>query len=314
MIELYLSQNNNSKNDAYGKYYPRVSYKQTMNIHDMAVHMAEHNTPFSEGTIEGILRDFVKCVREQTLNGNTVKVDNLAIFKVSVMGNGCKELYDPATDKTISASIGTLAKTDKTGPAVQSLKLLAQATGEYTREELNKDGKLGWTDKAAAEIAAVKAAAMGGNSGGSPSGGSGESNSGSQNGGSQNGGTQSGGDNSGSQSGQQGEQGQQGNQNQQSGYALTIATSGSGSATVTHDGNTLTSGATLNEDDEVEISITPAEGQVPTASINSSPLELTEDNGIYTGSFAMPGQASALVISTGVSGEGGDGGEGLDKD
>ena len=105
-----------------------------------------------------------------------------------------------------------------------------------------------------------------------------------------------------------------GEQNQSQGYALTIATSGSGSATVTHDGNAVTSGSTLNEDDEVEISITPAEGQVPTASINSSAIELTEDNGVYTGSFAMPGQASALVISTGVSGEGGDGGEGLDKD
>jgi hypothetical protein len=269
--------------------------------------MAEHNTPFSEGTIEGILRDFVKCVREQTLNGNTVKVDNLAIFKVSVIGNGCKELYDADLDKTITASIGTIGKNDKTGPAVHSLKLLAQATGEYTREELNKDGKLGWTDKAAAEILAAKNAAM---NGGSSSGGSSESNGGSsQNGGSssQNGGTQSGGDNSGSQ-------GQQGDQTQQSGYALTIATSGSGTATVTHDGNAVTSGATLNEDDEVEISITPAEGQVPTASINSSAIELTEDNGVYTGSFAMPGQASALVISTGTSGEGGDGGEGLDKD
>ena len=304
MIELYISQNKNTQSEAYGKYYPRVSYKQTMNIHDMAVHMAEHNTPFSEGTIEGILRDFVKCVREQTLNGNTVKVDNLAIFKVSVIGNGCKELYDADLDKTITASIGTIGRNDKTGPAVHSLKLLAQATGEYTREELNKDGKLGWTDKAAAEILAAKNAAM---NGGSSSGGSSESNGGSQNGGSQNGGTQSGGDNS-------GQQGQQGDQNQQSGYALTIATSGSGSATVTHDGNTLTSGATLNEDDEVEISITPAEGQVPTASINSSAIELTEDNGVYSGSFAMPGQASALVISTGVSGDGGDGGEGLDKD
>ena len=304
MIELYISQNKNTASEAYGKYYPRVSYKQTMNIHDMAVHMAEHNTPFSEGTIEGILRDFVKCVREQTLNGNTVKVDNLAIFKVSVIGNGCKELYDADLDKPITASIGTIGRNDKTGPAVHSLKLLAQATGEYTREELNKDGKLGWTDKAAAEILAAKNAAM---NGGSSSGGSSESNGGSQNGGSQNGGTQSGGDNSGSQ-------GQQGDQNQQSGYALTIATSGSGSATVTHDGNAVTSGATLNEDDEVEISITPAEGKVPTASINSSPLELTEDNGVYTGSFAMPGQASALVISTGVSGDGGDGGEGLDKD
>ena len=108
--------------------------------------------------------------------------------------------------------------------------------------------------------------------------------------------------------------GQQGNQNQQSGYALTIATSGSGGATVTHDGNAVTSGATLSEDDEVEIAITPAEGQVPTATINGSNIELTEDNGVYTGSFAMPGQASALVISTGVSGDGGDGGEGLDKD
>ena len=109
-------------------------------------------------------------------------------------------------------------------------------------------------------------------------------------------------------------QNSQNEQNQPQGYALTIATSGSGSASVTHDGNAVTSGASLNEDDEVEISITPAEGQVPTASINGSQIELTEDNGVYTGSFAMPGQASALVISTGVSGEGGDGGEGLDKD
>ena len=116
------------------------------------------------------------------------------------------------------------------------------------------------------------------------------------------------------QQGEQGEQGQQGNQNQQSGYALTIATSGSGSASVTHDGNAVTSGTSLNEDDEIELSITPAEGQVPTASINGSSIELTENNGVYTGSFAMPGQASALVISTGTSDEGGDGGEGLDKD
>ena len=189
MIELYLSKNQNEGLAAYGKYYPRVSYKQTLNIHDMAKHMAEHNTPFSEGTIEGILRDFVKCTREQTLMGNTVKVDDLAIFKVSVIGNGCTLLYDAENDKTISASIGTISKTDKTGAAVQSLKLLAQATGEYTRDELNKVAKLAWTDKAAAEIAAAKAAALGG--GGSSDGGSeqsGGSSTGSESGGGENGG------------------------------------------------------------------------------------------------------------------------------
>ena len=203
MIELYLTRNNNETSEAYGKYYPRVSYKQTLNIHDMAKHMAEHNTPFSEGTIEGILRDFVKCTREQTLMGNTVKVDDLAIFKVSAIGNGCAKLYDPDTDKTISASIGTIKKTDKTGASVASLKLLAQATGEYTREELNKVAKLSWSDKAAAEIAAAKEAALGGG-GGSDNGGSQNSGSGSQNSGSgsQNSGSEQGG-NSGSGSQQQ---------------------------------------------------------------------------------------------------------------
>ena len=167
MIELYLSKNNNHSSEAYGKYYPRVSYKETLDIHLMAKHMAEHNTPFSEGTIEGILRDFVKCTREQTLMGNTVKVDDLAIFKVSVIGNGCAKLYDKDSDKTISASLGSLYnpkthQNDLTGPAVASLKLLAQATGEYTRDELNKVAKLGWTDAAAQQIAAAKAAEVGG--------------------------------------------------------------------------------------------------------------------------------------------------------
>ena len=281
MIELYISQNKNTTSQAYGKYYPRVSYKQTMGIHEMAVHMAEHNTPFSEGTIEGILRDFVKCVREQTLHGNTVKVDNLAIFKVSVIGNGCSELYDAELDKPISASIGRLAKTDKTGPAVASLKLLAQATGEYTREELNKDGRLSWTDNAAAEIAAAKAAATGGNGGGGSESG---------NGGSQN---------------QGGSENQGGGSQSAQGYALTINKTGSGSASVTKDGNAVTSGAEVNEDDEVEISITPAEGKVPTATLNGSSIELTESEGVYTGNFAMPGQASTLVINTGSAGGGG---------
>ena len=97
---------------------------------------------------------------------------------------------------------------------------------------------------------------------------------------------------------------EQGNQNQQgqqtaSTYALTISRTGVGSATVTKDGNAVTSGTSLNEDDEVEISITPAEGQVPTATVNGSEIELTEDNGVYSGSFAMPGQASTLIINTG---------------
>ena len=74
--------------------YARVSYKESMSIQDMAHHMAEHNTVFSEGSILGVLTDFVKCVREMVLMGNTVKIDNLAIFKATVEANALEVLYD----------------------------------------------------------------------------------------------------------------------------------------------------------------------------------------------------------------------------
>jgi hypothetical protein len=157
-----------------------------MSVQDMAHHMAEHNTMFSEGSITGILIDFVKCVREQVLNGNTVKIDNLAIFKATVEANPLETLYDADQDKVATATIGTLAEGQKTGPAVKTVKLLAQSTGDFTREELKKDVKLSWTDKAKAEIAAAKGESAnsgdsgqqggggttpGGNTGGNPGGG-----------------------------------------------------------------------------------------------------------------------------------------------
>jgi predicted histone-like DNA-binding protein len=157
MIELYLSKvKESSETEQAGKYYARVSYKQTMTIQDMAHHMAEHNTIFSEGSILGVLTDFIHCVREMVLNGNTVKLDNLAIFKATVEANGLETLYDAAADKVASASLGTLKEGDKTGAAIKVIKLLAQSTGDFTREELKKDAKLSWTDKTKAEIAAAK--------------------------------------------------------------------------------------------------------------------------------------------------------------
>ena len=171
MIELYLSKvTENSETEMAGKTYARVNYKQTLTVSDMARHMAEHNTVFSEGSILGVLTDFVKCVREMVLNGNTVKIANLAIFKATVEANGLEVLYDPTTDKTVTASIGELKSGDKTGPAVKTIKLLAQSTGEFTRDELKKDARLSWTDKARAEIAAAKGAASPASQGGENSG------------------------------------------------------------------------------------------------------------------------------------------------
>ena len=124
------------------------------------------------------------------LMGNTVKIDNLAIFKATVEANGLETLYDAATDKVASASIGALAEGTKTGSAVKVVKLLAQSTGDFTREE-KKDVKLSWTDKTKAEIAAAKGdvpstgsgTGTGNGSGSDSEGGNGDSNQGGNGGG-----------------------------------------------------------------------------------------------------------------------------------
>ena len=108
-------------------------------------------------------------------------------------------LYDAQSDKVASATMGTLKEGDKTGAAVKAIKLLAQSTGDFTRDELKKDVKLSWTDKTKAEIAAAKGetAANAGNAGGtgntgSNTGGTGSNTGGGSTGGNTGGGTQGG--------------------------------------------------------------------------------------------------------------------------
>ena len=165
MLELNVYKNNDSTSEQYGKAYARVDYKEQYDVTKLSKHMSEHNTPFSEGTIRGILTDAVKCIRELTLGGNTVKIEDLAIFKASVEGNAVTRYGKmKATIGPKTARVNGL--TVETGNAVKNVKLLAQATGDYTREELNKDAVLGWTKKAQELIDADKAlmnAAAGGN-------------------------------------------------------------------------------------------------------------------------------------------------------
>jgi hypothetical protein len=157
MVQLNVYKNTDSTSAQYGKAYARADYKQTLSVSDLAKLMAEHNTGFSPGSIEGILVDAVKTIREQTLMGNCVKIDNLAIFKCSVISNACSR-YGVMKAKIGTKSVRINGQNVETGNAIKSMKLLAVATGDYTKEELNKDATLGWTKAAQEKIDADKAA------------------------------------------------------------------------------------------------------------------------------------------------------------
>ena len=144
-LRVYLSQNeNNEKVGTLGRWYLRVDNLPPIGIDEVADLIKEHNIGQSKGTIVGILKDFVSIIRQQVLMGQPVKIDDLAIFKASVQNRGgWAELKD------VSLHIGG----DKDN--VQAVKMVAQATGDFTKSELSKDGKL-VLDRQSAQL--VKAA------------------------------------------------------------------------------------------------------------------------------------------------------------
>lgn len=112
----------------------------------------------------------------------------------------------------------------------------------------------------------------------------------------------------------QGGNGSQGGSQSQTDFALTITKTGTGTSSVKDDSEqTINSGANVASGTNLNIEVVPAEGQVPTATLNGNSVELTENDGTYSATFQMPAQASTLVINSG-SVSGGDGGDGIDKD
>ena len=286
MIELNVTKNTNTAiPGTAGLYYPRVEYKGTLEMKDLAKLLSKHSTTFTQGEMIGVLTDAAQLIKEKILDGYVVKIEDLGLFKATVEGNGLK-LEQGAK---ISAGVGSQRKAEDLAEditlqqaAIGAIKLLVQATGETTISEMTRDGKTRFTSKAKALIKSL--------TGNNVQGDSEEEN---------------GGSGSGSGSGSGG--------TTQSGYALTISKTGSGSATVTKDGNAVSNGDSLNEDDEVEIVVTAASGATPSATINGSEIELTHGSGdTWTGNFAMPAQASTLVVNTGSAGN--DGGDGLTND
>ena len=88
MAKYRLYQNSNEKSNGYGKYYAHKKSQGMISLEQLIAHMSGHNSAFSEGTISGVLKDMVCCVRELAYQGYSVKIDNLGIFFVSMKSKG----------------------------------------------------------------------------------------------------------------------------------------------------------------------------------------------------------------------------------
>ena len=127
MLLYVLKLNQNAKMpEAYGKYYAYPVITQTVGIDGLAEHMASHNTPFSKGAIKGMITDMASCIKELTLQGIAVKIDDLAIFSI-----GIRNKEGAASEKEF-----TIAKN------IDGFRLRARGTGEFSAKTINLDATL----------------------------------------------------------------------------------------------------------------------------------------------------------------------------
>ena len=127
MILYKLSKNNNKQfGKAYGKVYAHPVITETISIPELAEHLAEHNTGFSPGAVQGLLTDMVRCVKELVLKGIAVKIDNLAIFS---MGIRTKKGAESVDDFSVAKNI-------------EGVRLRARATGALCNSKLDLSATL----------------------------------------------------------------------------------------------------------------------------------------------------------------------------
>lgn len=84
------------KNSATGVtgYIARAVVTETIDLDKLAEHMNKHNTPFSKGTIKGIISDMVSCIIELALGGRAVKIPDLGIFTIGLQSKVVKNIED----------------------------------------------------------------------------------------------------------------------------------------------------------------------------------------------------------------------------
>ena len=82
IYEVY--QNKNEHNAAYGKWYGRVKYLESMNTRKLSNHIAEHGSIYTPDVVYGVMEKFRSCLLEMLLESKKVKIEGLGTFYCTV--------------------------------------------------------------------------------------------------------------------------------------------------------------------------------------------------------------------------------------
>ena len=106
------------------KFYATAVSGTTMEFEDFVTHISSHNSPYSRGTVHGVLMDTLDCLQELVLDGKSVRLGELGLFSIGMTSRG-----EDSAEKVTAQSI-------------EGVHLILRNTKNWSNAELMKKCKL----------------------------------------------------------------------------------------------------------------------------------------------------------------------------
>ena len=106
------------------KFYAAAVQDRTMEFEDFVTHISEHNSPYSRGTVHGVLMDTLDCLQELILDGKSVRLSDLGLFSIGMTSRG------EETAEKVNAS------------SITGVHLIVRNTKNWSNSELRKMCKI----------------------------------------------------------------------------------------------------------------------------------------------------------------------------
>ena len=105
-------------------WYATAVSDREMSFEDFVTHISEHNSPYSRGTIHGVLMDTLDCLKHLILDGKSVRFSDLGLFSIGMISRG------EATREKVTAA------------SVLGVHLIVRNTKSWSNAELKKLTKI----------------------------------------------------------------------------------------------------------------------------------------------------------------------------
>ena len=131
MLQLDLYKNKRQGDKNFAKIYARAKNAKPIGLTELAEHIAQHGTVYTEDVVIGVMRKMVNCVRELACMGQPVKLDGLCIVSAQVTSTPADDVESFDLDSNIS-----------------NVRLQFRATGKSAQRAISNEATLGYTSLA----------------------------------------------------------------------------------------------------------------------------------------------------------------------